>query len=74
MLQNAGLGVKTKVDVLKKMMSTDVGVKNSFMAKTVNRRMNVSLTLVSMATVQIILNIIVVTALQGTLGSTVRLK
>ena len=55
-------------------MSTDVGVKNSFMVKTVKRKMNVFLTPVFMVTVQIILNISFVTVLQGTLGSTVRLK
>ena len=74
MFQNAGYCVKTKADVLKKMMSTDVGVKKSFMVETVKRQMNVFLTHVFMATVQIILNISFVTVLQGTLGSTVKLK
>ena len=55
-------------------MSTDVGVKISFMVATVKIKMNASLAPVSMAAIQIILNITVVTVLQGTLGSTVRLK
>ena len=44
------------------------------MVATVKRKMNVFLAPVFMATVQIFLNISFVTALQGTLGSTLRLK
>ena len=74
MFQNAGYCVKTKADVLKKMMSICVRVKDSFMVETVKIKINAFQTPVFMATVQIILNISFVTVLQGTLGSTVKLK